>query len=390
MTETAPLLPRLDTPARNSRGTQIPGPKPSWTVSLKYPFRGIFTLLLVFVPLSILSYHLAFPAILRFIFGLLAILPLTDILTTATEQLSHELGNTWAGLLNATFGNAIEIIVGIAALRQGQLRIVQTAMLGSILSNLVFGLGCSFVAAGFTYSESNFQVTAAQTSSSLMTLACISLAIPAAYHSTHPGPAISSVAGLLLISRTASILLLLVYVGYVVFQLRSHTFLFHSFGDEDSRMPGSVKMNAPAAASTLVITTILTSFCADYMVDSIEGAVNHHNISTTFIGMILIPFVSNFPIGPIVMGRKNNMGLAISMCIDSSIQVALLVIPFLVIIGWITGHELSLFFDDFETIVFFASVILVNTVIQDGKSNYMEGIMLVTLYIIIAAAFWVG
>jgi Ca2+:H+ antiporter len=213
--------------------------QPTWAESFGFFFFGTwFNVLLVFVPLSFLSHHLHWDAALRFSFSFFAIVPLAKLLAEATDQLSTKLGQTLAGLLNATFGNAVEIIVGVAALLQGELRIVQTSMLGSILSNLLLVLGCSFLAGGFVVSESSFMQTAAQTSASLMALSCITMVIPAAYHSaqirkqsplvvlsdvsdgmfdTH---SIESQRGLLFISRGTSILLLLVYVAYLYFQVR--------------------------------------------------------------------------------------------------------------------------------------------------------------------------
>ncbi|KAG8953908.1 hypothetical protein FRC00_006070, partial [Tulasnella sp. 408] len=158
--------------------------EPTWVGSLRYLLlSSYFNLFLVFVPLSVISHHLNWDAGLRFAFSFLAIVPLAKLLGESTEQLSMKLGETLGGLLNASFGNAVEIIVGVAALIQGELRIVQTSMLGSILSNLLLVLGMSFISGQAYRPEGLFQETAAQTSSSLMTLACLTLVIPAAYHS---------------------------------------------------------------------------------------------------------------------------------------------------------------------------------------------------------------
>ncbi|KAJ7737026.1 Sodium/calcium exchanger protein-domain-containing protein [Mycena olivaceomarginata] len=348
--------------------------EPSWIASYRFFLFGSYlNLFLLFVPLSIISHHLNWDAALRFSFSFIAIIPLAKLLGEATEQMSAKLGQTLAGLLNASFGNAVEIIVGIAALLQGELRIVQTSMLGSILSNLLL------VLAGFKFKESNFQVTAAQASSSLMTLACITLVIPAAYQSTlwltwHP------TSGLLVISRGTALLLLGVYVAYLVFQLKTHAYLFEA-EEQEAEQP---HMSVVAAGVALLGTTVVTSFCADYC---------ERRRTRYFCWMAM----------------KGQMELTIGICVGSSIQIATFVIPLLVIVGWIAGpgHELTLFFANFETISLFVSVFLVNTLIQqvpylgnldlpltflcrDGKSNYMEGLMLVTLYFVIALAFWVS
>ncbi|KAJ7461587.1 Sodium/calcium exchanger protein-domain-containing protein [Mycena latifolia] len=390
--ETSPLLP-------NGNGSNPPPTfthrvkaliaaegEPTWIQSYKFFLFGSYlNLFLLFVPLSIISHLLNMDAALRFSFSFIAIIPLAKLLGEATEQMSAKLGQTLAGLLNASFGNAVEIIVGIAALLQGELRIVQTSMLGSILSNLLLVLGCSFLAAGTKFKESNFQVTAAQASSSLMTLACSTLVIPAAYHSTMT--ASDDQSGLLVISRGTALILLGVYVAYLVFQLKTHAYLFEAEGSEGEEP----KMSVVAAGVALLITTVVTSFCADYLVASIEETAERYSIPKPFIGLILLPIVANAAehVTSVWMAMKGQMELTIGICVGSSIQIATFVVPLLVIVGWIAGHELTLFFANFETVTLFVSVFLVNTLIQDGKSNYMEGLMLVSLYFVIALAFWV-
>ncbi|KAG2020116.1 calcium ion transporter [Coprinopsis cinerea AmutBmut pab1-1] len=361
--------------------------EPSWLQSYNWFIFGSYAnILLLFVPLSAVAHYQDWDAALRFVFSFLAIIPLAKLLGDATENLSGRLGEILAGLLNASFGNAVEIIVGIAALLRDEIRIVQTSMIGSILSNILLVLGCSFVAAGWERAESSFQVTAAQASSSLMTLACITLVIPAAYHMTMPETA-SSEHGLVVISRGTAIVLLLVYGAYLLFQLKSHHFLFQSESEEGDEPP---TMNVAAAAFALLGVTVVTSFCADYLVASIEETAERYHISKTFIGLILLPIVANAAehVTSIWMAMKNKMELAITICVGSSIQIASFVVPLMVIIGWCTNHELTLYFEDFETIILFVSVLLVNTLIQDGKSNYMEGLLLLALYFVIALAYY--
>ncbi|KAG8834034.1 hypothetical protein FRC17_009672 [Serendipita sp. 399] len=330
------------------------------------------------------------------------------LLGEATDQLSIELGETLGALLNASFGNAVEIIVGVAALLQGQLRIVQTSMLGSILSNILLVLGCAFFAGGLKRHEGVFEATGAQAASSLMTLSCITLIIPAAYHASYarapygdpPAPDDGSKHGLLLISRGTSIILLILYGAYLFFQLRTHPDLFKlkpgqyvSAADADSEEGDEeeeAQMNLPAAGLALLGVTLVTSFCADYLVASIEETAERYKIPETFIGIILLPIVANAAehFTAVFMALKNKMETTIGIAVGSSIQISTLVIPLLVIIGWITSRDLTLFFSNFETASLFVSVLLVNMLIQDGKSNYMEGLMLIGLYLVIALSFW--
>lgn len=411
----------------------IPQDQPGWIQSWRYFFFGSWTnILLVFVPLSFISHHLNWDAGLRFLFSFVAIMPLAKLLGDATDQLSLKLGQTLSGLLNASFGNAVEIIVAIAALLQDELRIVQTSLLGSILSNLLLVLGCSFLAGGWKRPESTFRTTAAQTSASLMTLACITLVIPAAYfmsQTTENGgldlftkdvsDAINNCrSGLLIISRGTAILLLVVYAAYLRFQLSTHAYLFtpknkrisqaaqtvepEEDGDEEAQVgegargeeevEEKLEMAPLIAGLALLLVTVITSFAADYLVASIEETAERYSIPKPFIGLILLPLVSNAAehVTSIWMAMKNKMELTIGICIGSSIQISAFVIPLLVIVGWATDHDLTLFFANFETIVLFVSVLLVNLLIQDGKSNYMEGLMLVALYCVVALSFWVS
>ncbi|KAF9227753.1 Calcium/proton exchanger [Gyrodon lividus] len=371
-------------------------------------------MLLVFVPLSAISHNLEWDAALRFTFSFMAILPLAKLLGEATDQMSVKLGQTLSGLLNASFGNAVEIIVGIAALLNGELRIVQTSMLGSILSNILLVLGCSFLAGGWIHKEGSFNSTGAQASASLMTLSCITLVIPAAYASTtkagiprspcdvsyDAGGCPSS--GLLTISRGTAILLLLVYSAYLLFQLRTHPRFFQQEGEVEETEP---RMSTGAAGSALLLVTVVTAFCAEYLVASIEETASTYNIPKAFIGVILLPIVGNAAehVTSVWMAMKNKYELTIGICVGSSIQIATFVVPLLVIVGWwyvfliftswwndlchsSVGQPLTLQFENFETIVVFVSVLLTSLLIMDGKSNYMEGMMLTTLYIVIALA----
>ncbi|KAH9483877.1 Vacuolar calcium ion transporter [Psilocybe cubensis] len=390
--ESSPLLPSNGTAHAPSLSHKLTAfltaeGEPSFLESYRwFFFDSYFNILLVFVPLSAIAHHLNWDAGLRFTFSFFAIMPLAKLLGDSTEQMSAKLGQTLAGLLNASFGNAVEIIVGVAALLQDQVRIVQTSMLGSILSNILLVLGCSFLAAGVKRSESTFQVTAAQASSSLMTLACITLVIPAAYSSTLGDT--SNEHGLLVISRGTAVVLLLIYIAYLYFQLKSHAHLYIPENADSSPEEEEPKMSVVSASISLLVVTVVTSFCADYLVASIEEFAERYHVPKAFIGLILLPIVANAAehVTSVWMAMKDQMELTITICVGSSIQIASFVVPLLVIVGWISGHELTLYFANFETIVLFVSVLLVNTLIQDGKSNYMEGLMLVSLYFVISLA----
>lgn len=409
--------------------------RPSWahihTSSWMHKIHNIFVssyvnILLIFVPLGIIAYHLAWGAKAVFLLNFLAIIPLAALLGYATEEISVHVGETVGGLLNATFGNAVELIVAIVALARGEIRIVQTSMLGSILSNTLLVLGSCFIAGGYNRIQQKFNATVAQTMSSLMALAVTSLLIPAAFNSafpsqtTVPGEGDDVNQAVLNVSHGTAIVLLIIYIFYLFFQLKTHAAYFENMSEEGADIEsGSVVptlngtetspllSNGNAAAeeaeeehvstlstyealALLTLITVVVSYSADYLVDSIDEIVTETGISKTFIGVVLIPIVGNAAehVTAIVVATKDKMDLAVGVAIGSSMQIALFLTPFCVLVGWIIDQPMSLLFTTFETCVLFVSVLMLNYIVQDGESNWLEGTMLFGTYVVIAIAFW--
>lgn len=411
-TEHTSLLSHLTHPLRKANGDVLYDDERPWVrwpamaahltyATLAYNYVNV---LLVFVPLGIIAGALHWNPTWIFVLNFFAIIPLASLLSFATEELSVKLGQTLGGLLNATFGNAVELIISIVALKNGEIRIVQSSMLGSILSNILLVLGCCFFAGGIKYHEQHFNETVASTMSSLMAVASACLIIPATLYgvmdrSTHAaggsGGNEAADGNILVLSHGTAVIMLFLYILYLYFQLKSHANLFDEEvnSDEDGgKQPEEAKVLGPwAAGVALVVITIAVAVCAEFLVDSIDSIVQTAHISKTFIGLILLPIVGNAAehVTAIVVSVKNKMDLAIGVAIGSSMQIALLVTPFLVILGWIIGQPMTLHFETFETVVFFLSVLVVNYLIQDGKSNYLEGAMLIGVYAIIALAFYV-
>ncbi|KAH3672009.1 hypothetical protein WICMUC_004516 [Wickerhamomyces mucosus] len=363
---------------------------------------SIVNYLLIFVPLGIISGYFEFNSSWIFWINFLAIIPLASLLAFATEELAKHVGETLGGLLNATFGNAVELIVSIIALKNGQISIVQSSMLGSILSNLLLVLGCCFIAGGYNRLQQKFNQTVAQTMSSLMALATAGLIIPAAFHASLPdllNDDGSSDHMILLLSRGASIVLLIIYVLFLVFQLKTHKQLFENFDEDLDETTASgasiddheeVQLSAKSSIVLLLLVTVVVSICADYLVGSIDEIVESSGLSKTFIGLIILPIVANASehVTAIIVAMKDKMDLAIGVAIGSSLQIALFVLPFMVLIGWIIDVPMTLFFSTFETSVLFISMLIANYLILDGESNWLEGVLLVGTYTIIALAFY--
>jgi Ca2+:H+ antiporter len=375
--------------------------------------------LLVMVPIGIVAGHFGWSATAVFTINFLAIIPLAAVLSFATEELSVKLGETLGGLMNATFGNAVELIVSVVALKDGQIEVVQSSMLGSILSNLLLVMGMCFFLGGLVHrgengrgTEQRFSSAVAQTTCSLMTLSSASLVLPAAVSSAIPWTSFDALTclqlyaildqsssgkgsktdSILVLSRGTAIILLVLYVLYLIFQLRTHSNLFEpeSQNNAEDHEAEEPTLGPVAASIVLVVVTVLVAICAEYLVGSIETIVETTQISKAFIGLILIPIVGNAAehVTAVVVALRNKMDLAMGVAIGSSIQIALFLTPLLVIIGWIIGQDMTLHFETFETVAFAVSVLVVTYTVQDGQSNYLEGAMLLGLYIIIAVAFY--
>lgn len=392
--------------------------------------------LLLFIPLGILSKNLGLSSSIVFINNFFAIIPLASLLAYATEELGESLHNdSIAGLLNATFGNAVEVIVSIIALNQNQITIVQSSMLGSILSNLLLVLGSCFIVGGLKFKEQFFNQTAAQTMGSLLAVSVMALLLPAAFYLSLPKKTDHLEEKILDLSRGTSIILLLVYVFYMIFQLKTHDYLFTDASqpplpndieatfdnviDDNGEQPylgpndeqhsrrlsvinrpksiydldsnsNDFHLSTTASIVILLLATIFVSIAADYLVGTIDEIVESSGLSKTFIGLIVIPIVGNAAehVTAIYVAYKNKMDLAVNVAIGSSLQIAIFVTPLLVLIGWIMDVPMSLYFSMFETAVIFVSVFITNSLILDGCSNWLEGVLLIATYFIIAISFF--
>ncbi|KAI1109714.1 Sodium/calcium exchanger protein-domain-containing protein [Nemania sp. NC0429] len=395
-------------------------------------------ILLLAAPAGIALWRLEIPGPAVFIVNFIAIIPLATLLSDSTEQVALRTGETVGGLINATFGNAVELIVAIIALASGNVTVVQTSLVGSVLSNLLLVLGFCFLAGGFNRTEQYFNTTVAQTAASLLALAVASLIVPTIFSHTPdfyndddvkslPANAVPQ------LSHGVAIILLLIYFLFLFFQLKTHSKVFNeesqkvakktifkkrqqlpenaiasgvarhgvvyaNLRDENGEV--SERMAAPPPSSeegeeptlhlfvalgTLTVSTVIIALCAEGLVSGIEPISSV--VSEEFIGLILVPIVGNAceHATAVTVAMKDKMDLAIGVAIGSSMQVALFLIPLLVIIGWGIGNdEMTLAFDTFQVVTLFVSVLLVNYLIGDGKSHWLEGVQLIALYVIIA------
>jgi len=286
-------------------------------------------------------------------------------------------------LLNATFGNVTELIISIIALQQGLLRIVQVSLLGSILSNLLLVVGSAFFLGGLRHHQQKFNKTLTTTNSGLLMLGVIGLLYPAVLNATNADRSASSE---LQLSRYTAVLLFCLYMGFLLFQLKTHQRLFQEEDLEEEEKELSVQ----AAIVWLAIVTALISLFSEYMVGSIEGAARSWNVPQIFIGVILIPIVSNATehVTALTAAYKNKMELSLGVAIGSATQITLCVIPISIMVAWITGKPLSLFFQMFETACVFSSAILCTFVTAEGRSTWLSGLTLIFAYLLCAGGFF--
>ncbi|CDO95592.1 unnamed protein product [Kluyveromyces dobzhanskii CBS 2104] len=397
MDSSSPLLASAGTGIRRSTSALVRCIEVSKIVFYSSPVNY----LLIFVPLGLIFGYGGLSTSWVFLLNFLAIIPLAAILAFATEQLSEKVGSTLGGLLNATLGNAVELIVSVIALKEGQIRIVQASMLGSLLSNLLLVLGFCFLFGGYNRVQQKFNQTAAQTMSSLLAISCASLLIPAAFKATLPedkGKSHFVDDKILSLSRSTSIVLLIVYVLFLIFQLGSHRAMFESQNEEteealelrEQHQQMKEEMSLTSSLVFLAISTVLVSICADFLVGTIDDIVVSTGLSKTFIGLIVIPIVGNAAehVTSVIVAMKDKMDLALSVAIGSSLQIALFVTPFMVLVGWAIDVPMTLNFSTFETVVMLISVFLSNYLILDGESNWMEGSMSLAMYALVALAFF--
>lgn len=360
-------------------------------------FSNKLNLLMPFGPLAILVYKLTGHRGWIFFLSLLGITPLAERLGYATEQLAFYTGATVGGLLNATFGNATELIISIYALKRGMIRVVQQSLLGSILSNMLLVLGCAFFSGGLVFhgKEQLFNKATAVVNSGLLLMAVMGLLFPAVLHYTHSEVHFGK--SELALSRFSSCIMLVAYAAYLFFQLKSQTNQYVPIEEELSQNGESSDDDEDPEISKwesiiwLSIMTAWISILSEYLVNAIEGASVALNIPIAFISVILLPIVGNAAehASAIMFAMKDKLDISLGVAIGSSTQIAMFGIPFSVVAGWIMGHPMDLNFQLFETATLFITVLVVAFMLQEGTSNYFKGLMLILCYLIVAASFFV-
>ena len=347
--------------------------------------------LLIALPITVYFSMFTSDAGMSFVFSMIAIMPLALLMGHATEEIALRTSESLGGLLNATFGNAVEIIIAGLAIytaathadqAETMITVVQASLIGSILGNLLLVLGLSLLWGGIKHQKQTFNQPALSMSGSLLLLAVLAMLIPAAVDIG--GGASDSIIKL---SRYASIVLLLMYGLALFFQLKTHSHIYTSNDEIEHEDP---RMTNKEAWTLLILATILVGWMAEVLVHSIDSAASELSMPTLFIGVILLPLFGNAAehFTAVIVAGKDKMDLSLAIAIGSSVQIAVFVAPLMVVFAWMMGVGLSLEFGPLETAATFLSVLVANSILTDGTTNWLEGAMLLACYTILGLSFW--
>ncbi len=343
--------------------------------------------MLLFVPVS-LGLHLSHaPEVWVFVTSALGIVPLAGYMGTATEELAKRFGPGIGGLLNATFGNATELIISIIAIRAGQIEVVKASLIGSIIGNVLLVLGLSVLLGGLKHKIQVFNKDVAQSHSAMLGVAVISLLVPALFVSASHISGAQGESRIQSLSTGVSVVLMVLYFGSLVFSLRTHESLFRNSEDSDADPPLWKKSRAFAV---LVACTLAISLESDLLVGSIDPVIEQWHINKVFLGIILIPLIGNAAehSTAVMMALKNKMDISLNIAISSSTQIAMFAAPLIIFLSPMLGHPVSILFNTFELAAVSAAAAIAVLISMDGKSHWLEGAQLLATYLIVALAFY--
>lgn len=342
--------------------------------------------LLLFVPIALAAKFMGAPPIVVFGLAALAIVPLSGVLGAATEAVAEHTSPAIGGVLSSTMGNLAELIIASVALKAGLIDLVKASITGSILGNLLLVLGIALLAGGLKYKEQRFNPHLAGLSTTVLIIAVFGLAVPALFHALHPDPARVATVRM---SHYVAGLLIAGYLAWLVFSLGTHSARFASeSGGHDVTV--SPKWSSKKAVAILLASAGAIGVLAEVLVSATEEAVKVLGLSEFFVGLILIPIIGNAAenSSAILMAVRNRMDLALNIAVGSSIQVALLIAPVLVLMGMLFHQPMDLAFTTMEVASIALAVLVTSSVIRDAESNWLEGAFLLLAYAVLGVAFF--
>ena len=338
------------------------------------------------MPIAIAARVMGAPPIAVFILSALAIVPLSGVLGAATEAVAVHTSPAVGGVLSATMGNLAELIIAAVALRAGLIDLVKASITGSILGNLLLVLGIALLAGGLKYKVQKFSPHLAASGSTVLLIAVFGLVVPALFHGLHPDPQRVVTVRM---SHYVAPLLIAGYVAWLVFSLWTHSsdFAADRHGPAVTVAP---KWSSKKAVIVLIAAAGAIGVVAEVLVSVTEEAVKVLGLSEFFVGLILIPIIGNAAenSSAIVLAMRNRMDLALNIAIGSSIQVALLIAPLLVLLGMAFHQPMDLAFTTMEVASIALAVLVTSSVIRDAETNWLEGALLLLAYSVLGVAFF--
>jgi Ca2+:H+ antiporter len=345
---------------------------------------------IVFIPVAVALEHMeGMPAPLIFFSAALAILPVAAMIVRATEQIASRVGDTIGGLLNATFGNAPELIITLVALKAGLFNMVRASLAGAIMANLLLALGIAFLLGGIRYHEQQYNPAASRVYATMMLIAVISLSIPSGFRRVLGGdePMVYEQS----LNLGVALALLVAYLLSLLFMLKTHPDLFKSVSGEEQTHTESERWSVGRAVITLVVGSVLAAWMSEILVGAAEGTGKSLGMSDTFIGIIFLAIVGGAAESgsAIATARKNKVDLSIGIALGSCVQIALFVAPILVLASYvISPRPFMLAFSRTEILSMFLTILIGTIVASDGRSQWFKGVQLITLYLVIAMMFY--
>lgn len=357
-----------------------PGVKSNW-----------LAFLLLFVPVAlVLDWGLGVEGMPVFLTSAAAIIPLAALMGRATERLAERVGEGLGGLLNATFGNAAELIIAILALRAGLHDLVKASITGSIIGNILLVFGLSALYGGFRYETQRFNATAASLGATMLVLSAIGLLVPAVFNFVVEAEGATAPERTL--SLEIAIVLLATYVASMLFTLRTHRHLYTGgVGHADDEGAGPAPGGVGKPLALLLLATLGVALMSESLVGAVEGAAETFHMNEVFVGVVLVAIIGNAAehSSAVILAGKNRMDAAIQIAVGSSIQVALFVAPLLLFLSYVIGPApMDLVFTTLEVFAVAIAVGIMAFVTLDGESHWMEGVQLLAVYVIIAIAFY--
>ncbi|AOK88878.1 calcium/proton exchanger [Paenibacillus sp. SEL1] len=346
-------------------------------------------LLIATFALSAVAHYTHWNAIAQFVICAISVVFVAGFLGRATESVAHYAGQRLGGFLNATFGNAAELIIAIFLVKEGLYDMVKASLTGSIIGNLLLVLGASLFAGGLKYKVQNFNISLAGLSGSLMIVAVIALFVPAVFLNTHVITDNESDTLSLIVAGT----LIVAYIAWLIFSMITHKdYLADVTEQKDEELPHE---HAPVwsrnkSIAYLVLATVMVAFVSEWLVGTLEVFTTQFGLSELFVGAFLVAIIGNAAehSAAILLAMKNKIGASVEIAVGSSLQIALFVAPVLIFVSYFMGNTMNIVFTTIELVAIAVAVFIAKSITQDGSTNWYEGLMLLVVYVLLGVSFF--